>query len=76
MMNYIEKKIEESKSDHLSDCKWNLIQFKTGQNNFSGCPTDFGLKEIDSLCTLIDPEDEKEKKQQCKDCWEKVISEV
>ena len=53
-----------------------MIQFKTGQNNFSGCPTDFGLKEIDSLCTLIDPEDEKEKKQQCKDCWEKVISEV
>lgn len=75
VLTHLEKEIAAFNLDHLSNCKWNLMQLKKEEHNFSGCLLDFGLVSFQTLCVDDELGSKKEKKQQCKECWEKALSE-
>lgn len=77
VLNYC-KEVLTNDIDHLQSCKDNEIDIKSGKylkDNYelSGCPSNYGLDEVDGLCFEEEVKGYQNQKKQCISCWKKAL---
>lgn len=73
MISYLRGKkfpVYES-AEYINDCRDNLEQITSNNNQFCGCPQNYGLSEAKAICEDEDDSKltQKEILDSCKECW-------